>query len=145
MGRNLLFCTAAIATGAIALTVVPSPASALPPGSYLQTCQDFAESGAMLSASCRTRNGLTKRSSMNAQACRQSRGNITNDNGRLICAGRVPSGSYQRSCYRGSVLDGILTANCAAPGGKGVVSSLQVGSCAGGDIANINGYLRCIR
>jgi hypothetical protein len=139
MHRFKLLLAAALLAAAAA-----SPASALPPGSYLQTCQNFSESGATLTASCRTRAGTTRRSSIDAGGCRRSGGTISNENGSLTCIGRLPAGSYQKSCAS-RVYDGLLRASCRSTSGQIVHNEIVASSCAGGDLANINGRLRCIR
>ena len=56
-------------------------------------------------------------------------------------AQRVPPGSYQQSCTQIHVRGGQLIANCSAPNGQRIRSSLPL-ACRG-DIGNVNGYLRC--
>src|ERR1700682_3988813 len=58
-------------------------------------------------------------------------------------AQNVPSGSYQQSCTNIRVRGDQLTARCNAPQGGTVRSSIALGSCRGGDIANSNGQLTC--
>jgi hypothetical protein len=53
----------------------------------------------------------------------------------------VPGGSYQQSCRHVHIRGGMLRAQCTAPNGRYVHSTLAL-PCRG-DIANINGYLRC--
>jgi hypothetical protein len=55
----------------------------------------------------------------------------------------VPPGSYQQSCVDIRTNGNQLFAKCTAPNGRYIGSSIQLGSCRGGDIANSNGYLRC--
>ena len=142
MRGNLLLLPAALTT---ALAASTAPALALPPGSYLETCDNYTESGTTLSASCRTRAGATERSSIDVQLCRQLRGTFTNDNGRLKCASYPPQGSYSLSCTNISVLDGILHASCWTRGNTRRASDLDVRSCTHGNVANIDGILRCIQ
>jgi CVNH domain len=55
----------------------------------------------------------------------------------------VPSGSYQQSCIGIHVQNGQLVARCTEPQGDRIRSSIALGSCRGGDIANSNGQLVC--
>jgi CVNH domain len=57
--------------------------------------------------------------------------------------GGAPSGSYQQSCTNIRVSGGQLSARCTAPNGSRMRSSIALGSCRGGDIANTNGQLTC--
>ena len=56
--------------------------------------------------------------------------------------GPLPSGSYQQSCTNVWMNGSTLTASCSNNSGQLVRSSLDVNGCRG-DIANINGQLRC--
>lgn len=55
----------------------------------------------------------------------------------------APQGSYQQSCTNVHVRAGQLIAHCTNPQGIRVRSSIALGSCRGGDIANSNGQLTC--
>jgi len=55
----------------------------------------------------------------------------------------IPSGSYQQSCTNIHVNGDQLIARCTNPQGTRVRSSIALGSCRGGDIANSNGQLVC--
>ena len=55
----------------------------------------------------------------------------------------VPAGSYQQSCTGIHVRGDQLVARCTDPQGDRVRSSIDLGSCRGGDIANSNGQLIC--
>jgi hypothetical protein len=57
----------------------------------------------------------------------------------------VPPGSYQQSCTNIHVRGNMLIANCNAPRGGTVRSSIAVDGCRRGDIANMNGQLTCNR
>ena len=56
-------------------------------------------------------------------------------------AQRIPPGTYQQSCKNIRVRGQQLIANCSAPNGQRIRSSIPLG-CRG-DIGNVNGYLRC--
>ncbi len=53
-----------------------------------------------------------------------------------------PSGSYQQSCSNVQMQGSTLSASCSSNNGQRIYSSLNVNGC-NGDIANVNGYLRC--
>ena len=55
----------------------------------------------------------------------------------------VPQGSYQQSCVDIRSNGNTLSARCTAPNGQRIHSTFQIGTCRGGDVANVNGYLRC--
>src|SRR6202161_3507742 len=55
----------------------------------------------------------------------------------------IPGGSYQQSCSNVRIRGDQLTASCTAPNGTRMRSSIALGSCRGGDIANSNGQLAC--
>lgn len=59
--------------------------------------------------------------------------------------GAMPAGSYQQSCTNVRVRGTTLTASCTNNGGQRVRSSLNVNSCTGADIGNVNGQLTCVR
>jgi len=54
-----------------------------------------------------------------------------------------PSGSYQQSCTNIHVSGDQLSARCTSPQGARIRSSIALGGCRGGDIANSNGRLVC--
>jgi hypothetical protein len=58
--------------------------------------------------------------------------------------GQLPPGSYQQSCTDAWMSGSQLTANCTNNGGQRVRSSIDVSSCRGADIGNLNGQLRCV-
>ena len=53
-----------------------------------------------------------------------------------------PSGSYQQSCTNVQMRGSTLSASCSSNNGRQIYSSMNVNGC-NGDIANVNGYLRC--
>src|SRR5262245_1276637 len=56
--------------------------------------------------------------------------------------GRVPPGSYQRTCDNEQLIGGVLTARCKDQNGIEIRSRLYVRDC-GGDITNVFGELIC--
>jgi hypothetical protein len=58
-------------------------------------------------------------------------------------AQNIPSGSYQQSCTNIRVRGDQLMARCNNTSGGTVRTSISLGSCRGGDIANSNGQLTC--
>lgn len=154
---------------AVAMAAGAASAQGVPDGSYLDTCRDARMRGDTLSATCEARNGRAAQSSLrNAMDCS---GDIENINGRLTCngrgggggfyrgerfgssrdddgrygssEGRVPNGSYLRSCTDVSVSGDTLYATCRTGGGGMVQSELRgFQRYQGGDISNCNGTLR---
>jgi hypothetical protein len=133
-----------------------------PSGSYQQSCVNIRVYGNELSGSCTAPNGQRIQSTTNL-GCN---GDIVNRNGYLACNGaggggyypnpgypsypgyngRPPSGSYQASCQRVYLRDGILSATCTAANGQLITSSLAVHRCRpDSDIANIDGRLDCLQ
>lgn len=129
-----------------------------PRGSYRATCRDDqlvrGRSGTIdLIASCQTRSGrLVDATLPNVRACN---GDISNDDGRLVCQkgpdlGELPRGSYAGSCRDarleqrpGGTVD--LLASCKTRSGRFVDATLpNVRGCKG-DIGNDNGQLVCAR
>ena len=55
----------------------------------------------------------------------------------------VPSGSFSQTCIVTFVVGGRLLASCRNMQGALVRSSIAMSSCAGVDVANINGMLTC--
>lgn len=76
-----------LAAAVIAATIVPSigPAAAAPGGSYLATCGRISQSGPILSAVCRDRDGRRNPTSLDLRDC--GRGDIANVDGQLFCRG----------------------------------------------------------
>ncbi|HTW84336.1 MAG TPA: CVNH domain-containing protein [Candidatus Sulfotelmatobacter sp.] len=54
-----------------------------------------------------------------------------------------PPGSYQASCTGIHVRNGLLVAHCTAANGAVVRSTIPLGRCGGGPVANNNGRLVC--
>ena len=61
------------------------PALATPGGSYRETCRQIQQEGPVLSALCRDRDGAWAETSLDMRNCQG--GDVSNRNGRLICAG----------------------------------------------------------
>ena len=130
----------------------------LPRGSYRSTCRDpelVRGSGGTvdLIASCRTRSGRFVDATLpNVRTCR---GDIGNDDGRLVCQtgpslGEPPAGSYRSSCRDARLEQGAgrmvdLLASCQTRSGRFVDARLpNVRECKG-DIGNNDGQLVCTR
>jgi hypothetical protein len=106
-----------------------------------------------LIATCQTRNGRFVDATLpNVRACV---GDISNDNGRLICQsgpnlGEPPQGSYRGSCGDARLAQGPggtvdLLASCKTRSGRFVDATLpNVRGCKG-DIGNNDGQLVCAR
>lgn len=61
--------------------------------------------------------------------------------GQPAFAQTLPAGTYRQSCSDARVRGNELSANCSAPDGRRIRSSVTL-DCRG-DIGNVNGYLRC--
>ncbi len=57
----------------------------------------------------------------------------------------LPAGSYQGSCTNMRLRGNTLVASCTNTSGQRVRSSLDVSTCTGADIGNVNGQLACVR
>ena len=82
MGRRLI-----IAIGALLVVLsagAPASAQRIPPGSYVQTCQNIRFDGAVLSAACLSGGGRYIPTQLAVGSCR---GAISNTNGQLTCPG----------------------------------------------------------
>lgn len=133
---------------------VPPPSSYAPPGSYHRTCTDIRVDWNVLSASCRTRNGDWNFTTL--RDYRNCEGDIANINGRLQCSWRdddddndgddwLPRGSYRDSCRNAEVTGGTLAAECRDRYGRYRYTELDNFRSCRGDIANVDGMLRCRR
>jgi CVNH domain len=56
--------------------------------------------------------------------------------------GRVPSGTYSRSCSKATMIGGVLTAECKDQNGIAIDTRLYIRDCVG-DISNVLGELVC--
>jgi hypothetical protein len=128
------------------------PVRAQPAGSYLETCRDVEVRGkkrpnALLIAECQTRRGHWIESSLYYKQCR---GDIYNDNGRLMCqggqsgnAGGLPPGTWRQTC-RDAYLDGrYLNAECRTTSGRWQDATLNLNACPNAPLSNQNGRLVC--
>ncbi len=70
-------------------------------------------------------------------------GNGYGNNGYGNRNGYAPGGSYQGSCSNVQMNGNMLSATCSASNGARITSTLDANRCHGGDIANVNGRLRC--
>lgn len=144
-----------LALGAVSTALLgsyPVAAQALPAGTYLSSCRSTvvsqSQSGGrlMLQATCRARSGPDRTTQLEFEACR---GDIANDDGRLVCAGGVvsspagpPPGSYQRTCTGIDLVGSTLRAECRDQRGALRSTSLDLRACRG-DIGNDSGRLVC--
>jgi Beta/Gamma crystallin/CVNH domain len=124
-------------------------ADVIPPGSYQRTCHDFYTDGTTLSATCTTRWGVENYTTL--RHYNDCEGDIANVDGRLRCIeddddhDQAPRGSYRATCRDISVEDGTLQAECRDRNGRWRYTELQNYRSCRGDIANVNGMLRCRR
>lgn len=129
---------------AAAIFVFSSPASAVPGGSYLKTCQNITQVQSTVQAKCDNGHGSLRSTSINLERCQPGVG-LDNIYGNLTCRSRLPPGSYKQSCGAAVVMDGILRASCLTRSGAASGTRIRLDSCPRGDIANINGQLLCVR
>jgi CVNH domain len=125
-------------------------AQAIPEGSYQQTCQNVELRGDDLLARCQAADGDWRDTMLDRY--NWCRGDITNDNGQLRCAGeqysgtaygRGPRGSYQQSCRDIRVSGDDLIARCQERDGDWREARLDHFQWCRGDISNEDGGLRC--
>lgn len=124
----------------------------LPGGSWRDTCGEarayFQDGARTLSARCSNSRGGSSYSSLRYDQCR---GDIANRDGQLVCGNPgplppgagVPDGSYRRSCRGAYVSGGRLYAECRDHRGDWQRTSIDLASCRGRDITNIDGRLTC--
>lgn len=147
----LVGLAAAAASAALGVAAWAQSSLPLPPGSWRDSCGDaraYYQNGArILSARCTKRGGGTEYSTLRYDQCR---GDIANSNGRLVCGNpgpippvAVPEGSYRQSCRNAYVRNGQLYAECRDRRGNWQRTSIDLASCRGRDIANIDGRLTC--
>ena len=135
--------------GALCLSAA-ALADVIPRGGYQRTCSDFYTDGTTLSATCRTRWGGENFTTLrNYHDCD---GDIANVNGRLQCVHDddddddwVPRGSYRETCRDEAVEGDTLQAECEDRNGRWRYTELQSFRSCRGDIASVNGMLRCRR
>ena len=115
-----------------------------PAGSYQQTCRDINMRGDDLRARCMDTGGHYRSAFLDAAD--RCWGDISNNNGRLVCEknGTLPSGGYTQTCRDVRVRYGALRARCQDRTGAWVDTSLDTFSRCNGVIQNIDGQLRCV-
>lgn len=160
----------ALLVALLSVVLLPMTASSqnIPSGSYQNSCQNIDADWQRLSAVCRKRDGQWNYSTL--EDYRRCRGDIANDNGRLVCRDGggyndddgyhddggynddgyndpdwTPRGSYQQSCRRIEADRNSLTAECRDRNGRWRYTELENYNRCRGDIANIDGMLRCER
>src|SRR5262249_13835516 len=127
----------------------------IPSGSYQQTCRDIRNDGNRLEATCQSRNGDWRPTSIDYRGCD---GEIVNDDGNLRCNGDnrgggwgygnngygygVPQGSYQQTCRDIRQNGDRLEATCEKRNGGWRTTSIDYRGCRG-EIVNDDGHLRC--
>ena len=130
---------AALLSATLLLSI--SPAFALPPGNYLDSCKKCEINHGNLFCKCKDRNQQWQSAYLyRAHSCRS----IENNNGQLRCrANRLPRGNYVDSCnacfYDGS----RLTCSCQDMNSQYQQSELKHASHCRRNITNQNGYLVC--
>ena len=162
--KRILLAAAAGATTAL-LALPATPAEAQPGGSYQQSCRRVRDVGnprnPVLAAQCRDGRGRWQDTTLAYRGCR---GDIVNANGRLTCAGggngggpgwgggrpdrpdrpgRLPAGSWQRTCEPREWSGSVLVARCENGNRGREISRLDVRSCRSGRVANAYGRLVC--
>jgi len=162
--KRMTFAIAVFATGILA-DVAPPPAAAQPPrGSFQQSCRSVRERAGILTAQCRDERGRWRETSLRYRDCR---GDIGNNNGQLVCAGRpggpggpggpgwggsrpggpgagrMPGGTWARTCTNASMRGSILSARCDNGRGRRVDARLDMRSCRGDAVTNRFGQLVC--
>jgi hypothetical protein len=145
------------------LTQASEAAHPVPRGSYSQTCRQITVRPNRLQAVCGTVDGNYRYASL--PGWRSCSGEIVNRNGHLVCESyrytptqaytyapnkvytHTPylSGSYQMTCTDIMRTGPSLTATCQTRDGYWVQSRLPRASDCRGEIANIDGYLTCMR
>lgn len=144
MARNFASACAVASVVAATLALGAPPAVAAPRGSYLRSCSNVTQSGPILRARCEVSPGIySPPSQLDVSRC--SGNDIANIRGQLRCSGSTPLGSYFNSCRDHRVLDGVLSSTCTGRHGSRGRTRITIASCRGGDIANIDGRLTCVR
>lgn len=132
----------------------------IPNGSYRHSCRNIRIRRHRLvrynlHATCRTRRGNWVPTRL--KKYRRCHGDIANINGVLRCMprhvqpshvsphGHIPRGSYRRTCRNIRVRGNALRARCRTRNGYLKRAHLYYFRRCRGDIANINGNLRCIQ
>lgn len=121
----------------------PHAGSALPPGSYTDSCRKIQMKGTTLRAVCKNMDGRDIETFLkDATSCSQG---VINVNGFLNCAMNdvLPPGSYLATCKDIRVQSGTLYASCNNGKDQWLDATMSdVHKCTG-DIANQEGTLHC--
>ncbi len=153
MARKFLGRAGALIALAIGLSGLAASGSAaaqgLPGGSYGQSCFNLQIIDGTLIGDCRRMDGSVRGTSLpHAWHCH---GDIANENGRLRClvvvqpqAPQAPAGSYLQSCGNAQIVGGELYAECRKLDGYVRQSRMPAPWNCPGDIANLDGHLRCV-
>jgi len=135
----------------LATSVVMTASAAgpgVPSGSYLNTCVQIQQHSGALTATCPDRSGRWTTTALpRFVSCR---GGISNQDGQLTCDSRSPvvwevfeHDSFLQSCASVVVEREMLYARCQVVSGAWQSTRLHGWESCAGDIANINGTLRC--
>jgi len=113
-----------------------------PSGSYTRTCTKEALIGSVLTAECKDQNGETIKTRLYARDCSSD---ISNDQGELRCdSGRLPSGSYSRTCNACRSEGSSLQCTCRDMKQAPIKTRLDLASCSwNSNISNKDGHLQC--
>jgi CVNH domain len=119
----------------------------LPDGDWRRSCRNIDLRGDKLFADCRDVRGNWQHTGITYAGCDAV---VVDRSGELQCArrnagyGRLPEGSYRDSCRNERIQNGyLLVARCADRNGNYRSTSLDLRSCARGDIRNRGGSLVC--
>lgn len=127
MKRNIL---GVIGLLFISVTVgINTPAHAAP-SSYQKTCSDISINGNQLSATCQTRNGASRQTSIVIRG-------IENINGNLQVTNPNQVSSYQKTCSNIDINGRQIKATCQTRNGRSKQTSIVLRG-----IENIDGYLK---
>ncbi len=136
--------------GSIVILCGTALGAPIPQGSYRATCEDIHAGENTLTATCRTRRGGWNDATL--RGYRDCDGDIANSDGRLTCVGDwqdddgwLPPGSYRDSCRDMEMRQGTLVAECKDRNGRWRYTELASARSCRGDIANVDGILRCWR
>jgi hypothetical protein len=123
----------------VIICISPSLVSALPAGSYQQSCKNCTDDDATVRCDCSYKSKYTA-TALDYKICD---GDIWNDKSKLRC---TPKGSFKRSCSSISWNSSFLTAKCnKKKSGTIWNSGFNYNNCLtnGQDIANCDGSLTC--
>jgi hypothetical protein len=114
----------------------------VPSGTYSRTCSKAMMIGSVLTAECKSQNGIAIRTRLYVRDCV---GDITNVFGELVCGRRqLPQGSYSRSCTGCTSEGGSLRCTCIDTKQNPIKTQLDLSTCDWGSrITNKDGHLQC--